>query len=60
LAVDADGWVCVGTLVNGAVSAVAPDGEALEQVCTDDPLTTNLCFGGSTSRAGVSDSSVAW
>jgi gluconolactonase len=50
LAIDADGWVCVGTLINGAVTAIAPNGEALEQVRTDDPLTTNLCFGGSDLR----------
>jgi gluconolactonase len=46
LAVDADGWVCAGTLINGAVTAISPDGAALEQVRTDDPLTTNICFGG--------------
>jgi hypothetical protein len=41
LAIDADGWVCVGTLINGAVTAIAPNGEALQQVFTDESLTTN-------------------
>lgn len=46
LAVDADGWVAVGTLINGAVTSISPDGSSVEQVATGDPLTTNLCFGG--------------
>jgi gluconolactonase len=46
LAVDYDGWVSVGTMVNGAITSVSPDGESIEQVATDDPLTTNVCFGG--------------
>ena len=46
LAVDADGNVCVATLVNGGVSVVSPDGELIDFVATDDPLTTNVCFAG--------------
>jgi gluconolactonase len=46
LAVDAEGWVCVGTLVNGGVTAISPDGETVEHVPFDDPLVTNICFGG--------------
>ena len=46
LAVDADGWVTVGTLVNGAITSISSDGSAVEQLTTGDPLTTNLCFGG--------------
>jgi gluconolactonase len=26
LAVDGEGWVCVGTLVNGGITAISPDG----------------------------------
>ncbi len=46
LAVDADGWVAVGTLVSGAVTSISPDGSSVVQVPTGDPLTTNVCFGG--------------
>jgi gluconolactonase len=46
LAVDGDGNVCVATLLNGGITVISPDGEILEHVPTDDPLTTNICFGG--------------
>jgi gluconolactonase len=46
LAVDGAGHVCVATLVNGGITAIAPDGASLEHVPLPDPLTTNLCFGG--------------
>lgn len=46
LAVDAEGWVCVGTLVNGGITAISPDGERVEHVPLPDPLVTNICFGG--------------
>ncbi|HVS15690.1 MAG TPA: SMP-30/gluconolactonase/LRE family protein [Thermoanaerobaculia bacterium] len=46
MAVDADGNVCVATLVHGGITVIAPDGEVLEHLPTGDPLTTNLCFGG--------------
>jgi gluconolactonase len=46
LAVDGAGNVCVATLATGAISVVAPDGTLVEQVPTEDPLTTNVCFGG--------------
>ncbi len=50
LAVDGDGWVCVGTLVNGGVTAISPDGEKVEHIPLPDPLVTNLCFGGPDGR----------
>jgi gluconolactonase len=46
LAVDSAGNVCVGTLVNGGISVVSPDGELVEFVPVDDMLATNICFGG--------------
>lgn len=46
LAVDAEGWVCVGTLVNGGITAISPDGESIEHFALPDPLVTNICFGG--------------
>ncbi|GAB3197312.1 SMP-30/gluconolactonase/LRE family protein [Nocardioides hungaricus] len=48
MAVDSAGNVCVGTLITGAVSVIAPDGELLDQITMPefDPLVTNICFGG--------------
>jgi gluconolactonase len=46
LAVDGDGNVVVGTLVNGGLTVVAPDGDVLEHVSLPDPFVTNVCFGG--------------
>ena len=46
LAVDGEGHVCVATLVNGGISAIAPDGSSVDFVETGDPFTTNICFGG--------------
>src|SRR3546814_14857262 len=46
LAVDGEGWVCVGTLVNGAITAISPDGETVDQIPMPDPLVTTICFGG--------------
>ncbi len=46
LAVDGDGWVCVGTLVNGGITSVSPDGATVEHLAFEDPLVTNICFGG--------------
>jgi gluconolactonase len=46
MAVDGEGWVCVATLVNGGITAVAPDGSAFEHHAVPDVLTTNVAFGG--------------
>lgn len=46
LAVDADGNVCVATIVNGGITIHSPDGEAVEHVPMPDRITTNICFGG--------------
>jgi gluconolactonase len=46
LAVDAEGWVCVGTLVNGGITAISPDGGTVQHTPLPDPLVTNICFGG--------------
>ncbi|WP_235535715.1 SMP-30/gluconolactonase/LRE family protein [Sphingopyxis sp. Root1497] len=45
LAVEADGHVCVGTLVNGGITIFSPSGDT-EHVALPDMLVTNLCFGG--------------
>lgn len=46
LAVDAEGWVCVATLINGGITAISPDGGTIEHTPFPDPLVTNICFGG--------------
>jgi len=46
LAVDAEGWVCVGTLVNGGITSISPEGDTIEHLALPDPLVTNICFGG--------------
>lgn len=49
LAVEADGRVCVATLVNGGITAIEPDGTT-EHFAFPDPICTNLCFGGEDMR----------
>jgi gluconolactonase len=44
LAVDGEGWICIGTLVRGGITAVAPDRSEVEYTPLPDPLTTNICF----------------
>jgi gluconolactonase len=46
LAVDAEGRICVATLVNGGITIIAPNGRHIEHYPMPDPLTTNICFGG--------------
>jgi gluconolactonase len=45
LAVEADGKVCVATIINGGVTAFDPDGST-EHFPFPDLITTNICFGG--------------
>lgn len=45
LAVEADGRVCVATLINGGISVCAPDG-GIEHVPVPDLIVTNIAFGG--------------
>jgi gluconolactonase len=46
LCVDADGNVIVGTLVNGGVSSISPNGTEIKHTPCPDILTTNAAFGG--------------
>jgi gluconolactonase len=50
LAVDAEGNICVATLITGCISVIAPDGRLVRQVAMPDPVTTNICFGGADLR----------
>lgn len=46
LAVEADGTVCVATIMNGGISRINPMDGSIRHVPTGDPMTTNICFGG--------------
>ena len=46
LAVDANGGVCVATILDGGVTTLMPDGSEPKFYATSDRLTTNICFGG--------------
>jgi gluconolactonase len=46
LAVEANGNICVATMMNGGISVVSPDGASVEHIALPDLLTTNICFGG--------------
>ena len=45
LAVEADGRVCVATIVHGGITIIEPDGN-FERIPVPDPVCTNICFGG--------------
>ncbi|WP_240939415.1 SMP-30/gluconolactonase/LRE family protein [Diaphorobacter sp. HDW4A] len=46
LAVQADGNICVATLIAGAITVISPEGKVLHQVKMPEPYSTNICFGG--------------
>ena len=46
LAVDADGNICVATLVNGGITIVSPDGGSVRHIPMPERWATNICFGG--------------
>ena len=46
LAVEKNGYVCVGTLVDGGVSVISPSKGLVEFHKLNDPYITNICFGG--------------
>jgi len=46
LALDSAGNICVGTLIEGGVTVISPDGQSVEHIGVPDPYCTNICFGG--------------
>ena len=52
LAVETNGNICVATLVTGGITVASPEGGTIEFIPTDDPFTTNICFGGSQLETG--------
>ncbi len=46
MALEADGTICVATLVRGGISVFSPGGDLLEFHEAPEPYCTNICFGG--------------
>lgn len=46
LAVDAQGNICVATIITGGISVHSPDGKSVDLIPLPDRVTTNICFGG--------------
>ena len=46
LAVEASGNICIATLMTGGITVARPSGGTAEFFKTEDPFTTNICFGG--------------
>lgn len=46
MAVEANGNICVATLVSGGITVFSPTGEALEYHAAPEGYCTNICFGG--------------
>jgi len=46
LALEANGNICVATIITGCITVISPDGNVVRQVKMPDPITTNICFGG--------------
>lgn len=50
MAIEANGNICVGTLLNGGISVISSAGQLIEHIATPDVYATNLCFGGEDNR----------
>jgi gluconolactonase len=46
MALEANGNICVATLVTGGITVFSPEGEKLEYWQGPEPYCTNICFGG--------------
>jgi len=46
LALEANGNICVATLVTGYITVISPSGQVVQQVKMPDVYPTNICFGG--------------
>jgi len=46
LALEANGNICVATLMTGGITVAAPSGGIVEFIPMPDVMTTNICFGG--------------
>jgi gluconolactonase len=59
LAVDGEGNIVVGTLVNGGLTIVAPDGSSVDHMPLPDFMVTNVCFGGDDLRTAYATCSAS-
>jgi gluconolactonase len=50
MAIQADGRICVGTLVTGVITVISPEDGTVKTVKMPDIYTTNICFGGANMR----------
>ena len=50
LAVEANGNICVATLITGHITVISPSGQVVRQVKMPDVYPTNICFGGTDLR----------
>ena len=50
VAMTGSGDICVGTLIEGGISQVSPDGRVTKPYVSDDPYVTNIAFGGADLR----------
>jgi gluconolactonase len=50
MALEANGNICVATLVTGGITVFSPQGEKLEYCQGPEPYCTNICFGGEDMR----------
>lgn len=52
MAVEESGNLCLATLNRGAITVISPSGELIEvvDVAADEPIVTNICFGGTDMR----------
>jgi gluconolactonase len=46
LALEANGNICVATLMTGHITVISPGGQVVRQVKMPDVYPTNICFGG--------------
>ena len=46
MALEANGNICIATIITGCITVISPDGHVVRQVKTNDPITTNIAFGG--------------
>lgn len=46
LGVEEGGNICVATIGEAGISVISPEGQLVDFVSTDDPFTTNICWGG--------------
>jgi gluconolactonase len=46
IAVEANGQVCAGTIIEGGITVFDPAAGTSEHVAIDDPMVTNICFAG--------------